>query len=70
MQYNPQTALSMDEAHILETQVLPRAKQWVMNYPPSAPLFAHGLVTLRYWGVKCPELRQRMAAISQDGGGS
>lgn len=39
-------SLSMDERHLLETQILPTARKW-LNVPGLA---GHGKSTLAYWG--------------------
>tara|TARA_R110000744_G_scaffold17882_2_gene48206 strand:- start:191 stop:367 length:177 start_codon:yes stop_codon:yes gene_type:complete len=45
------TALSFDKREILETQVLPTARQWLQI----AGLRQLGETTLAYWGESFPE---------------
>lgn len=64
MIYDTQGKLSLQDETILADKVLPTAKSWVMNYPPGNSLHENGHKILRHWGVKCPELRQRMRDLN------
>ena len=45
------STLSHDELHLLDTKILPTARDWVRNIPG---LRGHGENTLAYWGEKSP----------------
>jgi hypothetical protein len=42
--------LSSHDRDTLEGKVLPKARQWVAEYPERSPLWQHGKQTLAYWG--------------------
>jgi hypothetical protein len=42
--------LPAHERETLEAKVLPKARQWVREYPEHSPLWVHGKHTLEYWG--------------------
>lgn len=44
-------SLTLDEDHILDRQVIPTAKRWVLDWPIGSSLFEHGRRTLEHWGA-------------------
>ena len=42
--------LSAFDREILEMKVLPKARQWVVDYPDGSPMQGHAKQTLAYWG--------------------
>ena len=42
-------ALNNFELEVLDTKVLPKARQWMMDYPEGSSLWAHAHQTRHYW---------------------
>ena len=60
-------ALTIDEHHILETQVLPAAKRWARDYPAGHNLNRYGLDTIHFWGAEDdPDIAGRIAQIKRE----
>ena len=38
------------EREVLEMKVLPKARQWMLDYPEGSPMHGHARQTLAYWG--------------------
>jgi hypothetical protein len=42
--------LSTHELETLDMKVLPKARQWMLEYPEGSPMQGHARQTLEYWG--------------------
>jgi hypothetical protein len=48
-QFGDRNTLSSAELMTLDTEVLPKAREWLHRYSDGSNMYGHAVQTLRYW---------------------